>query len=237
MKLTVISSCIFGQQVFAGFSQIQAILNNETSGFARQLNDNYLQMFDYGCWCYDPATGFGKGRGKPLDEFDRECRNLAHNYECMILETIDGAQGACATEEPWTQTYSTENALQHLFTGNVEGVMDACVTDNAGDSCAVNVCKAEMKFATVAIFATSLDGYSSTKQHRSGFDAREEGSCDQLQKDTFEDFERTCCGAYPNRFPYKKTAGRDCCNDRTYDVNNLQCCKGTLTYVGDLCQA
>ena len=101
----------------------------------------------------------------------------------------------------------------------------------------MNVCKAEMKFAALTIFATGEDGYHPNKKHDNGFDPREDDVCEQIQRDNNEDFERVCCGNYPEKFPYKKTASRDCCNDRTYDVNNLQCCKGSLTYVGDICQA
>lgn len=236
--VSAFSSLFLAQSALADFAKIEQLLQNSTNlPSARQLNSNYLSLFDYGCWCYNPATGFGKGRGKPLDAFDTECRKLAHNYECLIIETVNNAENACENEEPWTTSYNLDPAgYMHIFNGNIDGVLDACITGNAGNVCATNVCKAELKFAAVTIAAAGMDGYSASKKHDNGFDAREEGKCEAAQRDTTEDFERECCGSYPEKFPYKRTASRGCCNDRTFDVNNLQCCKSSLTYVGDICQ-
>lgn len=37
--------------------------------------------------------------------------------------------------------------------------------------------------------------------------------------------EKQCCGTIPNRFPYKMSDSRKCCEGKTYDANLYQCCQ------------
>merc|ERR1711981_44882 len=43
-----------------------------------------------------------------------------------------------------------------------------------------------------------------------------------------------CCSSYPNRFPYKLKGGtRDCCVDRTFNTNLMECCtNGNVQLIG-----
>ena len=38
--------------------------------------------------------------------------------------------------------------------------------------------------------------------------------------------EMQCCGAYPERFPYKATISKKCCGSQTYNPFIMQCCSG-----------
>ena len=43
----------------------------------------------------------------------------------------------------------------------------------------------------------------------------------------------SCCGTYPNRFPFSsEDGGRGCCGDKTYNIGSLDCCSDTLNPVG-----
>lgn len=47
--------------------------------------------------------------------------------------------------------------------------------------------------------------------------------------------EKTCCGAYPKRFPYKKEHGRGCCGLKTYNLDMYECCDKDSSSIKQVC--
>lgn len=47
---------------------------------------------------------------------------------------------------------------------------------------------------------------------------------------------KSCCGSYPNRFPYKLGTSHQCCNNVLYNSVNEQCCQdGRTVSIGQMC--
>ena len=104
MKTGIISS-VLATTIFAGNAEIKEALGQiaENGTASRSLGGTVSDVGGYGCWCYIDST-HGKGRGKPLDELDAECKTLHHNYECLIMEGEMGDAGACV-DDPWEVNY------------------------------------------------------------------------------------------------------------------------------------
>ena len=67
----------------------------------------------------------------------------------------------------------------------------------------------------------NLDQFS----HRRGFDPSHDQGCPVKNGIKGVSGEKRCCGAYPNRFPFKTLDGdRACCGSRTYNTQLLNCC-------------
>jgi len=216
----------------ASFLQVQEILSSQNMTLDRGIPiDAVTNLFDYGCWCYNPDTGFGMGRGNGVDEFDKMCKVLAHNYECLIM---DGCTNN-GEEDPWAQTYEYPS-ITSIFTSDEAGILADCEANNAGDSCHQEICKAEMIFTARILYAIGATGFDSDLKHENGFDARAEGNCQKIEGAEVEDFTLECCGSYPTRRPYKQTESRQCCNGKTYNPDHLQCCQDSgLTAIGNIC--
>merc|ERR1719219_2851090 len=61
--------------------------------------------------------------------------------------------------------------------------------------------------------------------HAQGFDSSTDVGCPVKPGVHGSSGNKACCGAYPNRFPYKTLDGdRDCCGSRTYNTQILNCC-------------
>lgn len=97
-----------------------------------------LQIAEYGCWCYFDGK-YSTGRGKTVDEFDVECKNLHQNYACGSIDAIHDRDYHCI---PWEVQYNTFE-LSYRESTNVE---IECAKANAGDSCASRSCVSEMNF-------------------------------------------------------------------------------------------
>ena len=146
VKATIASSFI--GFAFAGFEQISNAL---TQAGVKVPGDRLVpapEFTNYGCWCYMDES-HGKGRGPPVDEFDALCKELHHNYECLIMETAAGANGSCAVD-PW-EVFPAEYSpplpiLVALFSLDLDTVLTACESEYADDACRMNVCKTELGF-------------------------------------------------------------------------------------------
>lgn len=223
VKATITSS-FFGF-AFAGFEQIGNAL---TQAGVKVPGDRLLashQFTNYGCWCYMDET-HGKGRGPPVDEFDALCKELHHNYECLLMETAAGTNGSCAVD-PWEVEYTTPMAvLLGIVNLDFDAVLAGCESEFADDECKMNVCKTEIGFG---VRQTILQNTAANRQdmyeHENGFMPLEGDNCPIKDNSDTGDNEKKCCGPYPNRFPYKTNGGdRGCCSTKTFDVNTLECC-------------
>ena len=101
-----------------------------------------------------------------------------------------------------------------------------CNSKNKRDPCAQQACIVERYFI-VQLFNLLLQagsGHDAMFSHGNGFDV--ELHCPIKQGIPSE---RSCCGEYPHRRPFKLFGGnRACCGDRTYSTVALECCSGDI---------
>ena len=116
------------------------------------------------------------------------------------------------------------NSLLYVSGATNADLNEGCVQANPNDLCAQRSCAVEGGFVQ-NLFAVFLSGaiidYVSFS-HVQGF----ESAIDCPTKSGPGAGSPTeCCGDYPFRFPYKTLNGeRGCCQKRTYNTNNLNCC-------------
>ena len=133
---------------------------------------------------------------------------------------------------PWDATYTRDiSVFMALFNEDESALITACETANAGDQCAISVCKTEMVFTIKIASASSVGKTESSLKHAKGFNPMEGDNC--VVKSGVES-ERSCCGFYPTRFPFKNYGGvNQCCGMKTYDSTVLECCpEEDLKFVG-----
>jgi len=228
MKTVGIISSVLATTIFAGNTEIREALGQiaENGTASRSLGGTVSDVGGYGCWCYIDST-HGKGRGKPLDELDAECKTLHHNYECLIMEGEMGGAGACV-DDPWEVNYNRDvNVFMAMFSLDESAVQTACEVANAGDVCASNVCKVEMSFSIRIAAHDTVGNTNPAFVHDKGFNPLTDETC-PIKSGTPS--ERSCCGSYPTRFPFKSYSGnRACCGAHTFDTSMLECCADSTT--------
>ena len=102
------TAILYTAAVEAGLTQMQDTLKNiatNTTGL-RSLTNNQLASYfmPYGCWCNfdsDKHNMAGRGRGKPMDDWDASCRVLQEGYECAAMD----AEARGDDCEPWAVGY------------------------------------------------------------------------------------------------------------------------------------
>ena len=119
-----------------------------------------------------------------------------------------------------------------LFNEDTKALKTACETANSGDQCAIDVCKTEMDFTIKIATATSVGKTNRDFKHDNGYNPLEDGNCPIKTGGVAS--ERSCCGEYPARFPFKNYDGvNKCCGMKTYDSSVLDCCTdGKLKFIG-----
>jgi len=102
-----------------------------------------------------------------------------------------------------------------------------CFERNA-DVCAAYACTVEGQFADNAFAFLLVTGGGinfDEFSHSNGFDAGHDAGCPVKVGAKGFSAQKECCGAYPQRYPFKTLDGeRACCGGRTYNTNLLNCC-------------
>lgn len=164
----------------------------------------------YGCWCYFQED-VGKGKSDPIDELDSICKVLHQGYECSMLDD--------PTCVPYDVQYNRPNVF---FIGSRDQIRSTCEALNTGDQCNIDACTVETNFVFMIFNAQSpSDDENQHKSDGTGFDI--EANCPISRGNNGE---KSCCGDYPDRFPYKSFGGtRACCGMGTYDTGIQECCE------------
>merc|ERR1712178_426709 len=184
-----------------------------TGAVANSLNDLINNHGAYGCWCYF-YDDVGRGKGTPVDEIDAFCKLLNEGYECAIRDSED--EGLSCV--PWEQDYNSG-------TGSGVNLGRSCAELNT-DPCAVRSCAVEGQFVQ-SLTALFLSGNSINYDEygHENFDPSHDVGCPVKPGVKGSSNAKACCGAYPNRFPFKTLDGdRACCGARTYNTQLLNCC-------------
>lgn len=173
-------------------------------------------LSDYGCWCYFEAN-HGAGRGKPIDELDSFCKTLHDGYECIMYDS-DQAGTPCI---PWEVAYNSAFGSGFPTGISLAELSSNCDNSNPPGSCAAWTCVVEGYFAQqFFLYATSGGIINNDNRHANGFEPKD--NC-PITKGPESD--KSCCGHYPKRAPFKTYSGnRSCCNGRTYNTDMFQCC-------------
>lgn len=181
--------------------------------FTGWIESSIEKLDSYGCWCY--FSTYGLGKGKPLSEIDNFCKQLHDGYECAMIES-ETETASCV---PWSTDYVSGYSV------GVDLLYDECRLRNLGDQCAINACTIEGNFV-LSMFDSvvgniGIDVINENYLHAEGFDPTE--NC-LTQPSIWS--ERSCCGDYPLRRPYKTFNGeRQCCGYNTFDATLYTCCE------------
>jgi len=200
-------------------------------GFSSFMLDNLEAIRFYGCWCYLDGD-WDLGKGPVQDGLDQECKNLVMNYRCMVMDALERGE----TCDPHLQDYTEYN----LFGGSND-VVGECETngnENAENSlCRIALCKADGEFS-LNLFSLmfqmggienneppyDLNMAHSNNELTPGGDFKPADECKYDYKGAGRS-DKECCGAHPNRFPFKTFNGeKACCGDRTYSTLTMKCC-------------
>jgi len=211
-------------------------------GFSSFMLDNMEAIRFYGCWCYLDGDTWDQGRGPVQDGLDQECKNLILNYRCMVMDALDRGE----TCDPVAQDYVPYN----LFGGSGD-VVNECENnvnkDNENPLCRIALCKADGEFS-LNLFTIMFQGgpiednvppYDLNMAHDNNV-LTPGGSFKPVDECKYDyrgagRSDKECCGAHPNRFPFKTFNGdKACCGDRTYNTLSLQCCAGDPDVVVDI---
>lgn len=223
--------------------KLEFLVKNRTSGnqmaLPRRLGLDFKTwgkyFVRYGCWCNFDSAGelTESGKGKPVDQYDEQCKRLRDNYQCIMLDeeaVIDGEM--C---KPWLQEYAS------IAVQDADGIAQACevvagkhgeVAETTGidafygnyngnsrqteyNKCVELACVVESHFVNKAseiIQPSDLSlvktGHNPVFEHDNGFDTKSQCVVEQGTHDS----ERECCGSYPDSVPYKPSI-RMCCPD------------------------
>lgn len=185
-------------------------------------------IWNYGCWCY-LDNNWGQGRGVPVNEVDSVCKILHDGYDCILHDhKVEYPGERC---DPWTVDYLPAVKLGR----KPEEVETECKKHN-NEICAQRTCIIEshfiLSFFNLAISKDHV--FEPFYKHDKGFNPDLEGNCPRVEG---RKSEKSCCGIYPVRYPFKTLNGqRQCCKRQTFDVNLRECCNDAVTGLGTCLQ-
>lgn len=213
-----------------GLAQLKAISENKTeseylaekaANGDRALEPALLSVAapidGYGCWCNFNAN-YHLSKGPVQDHNDAICKTLINGYHCGIIDGVEAGQ-PCDTP---TVAYNAYN----YFANFGDPVIQVCEGLNQG-TCERTACIVEGQFTFDFFtgFINQSPNDPNLKHSNNLFDPSTE--CTYAGGAGPSD--KTCCGAYPNRYPYKTfSGGRDCCGQVTFDTTSLQCCTNPI---------
>lgn len=206
--------------IFAGLAQMSAdmaaLAKNASSqpGMDRSvvgmLGDQIAQIDGYGCWCYFEEN-HGRGKSQPVNDVDSYCKQLHEGYDCAMIDAEESGLECVPWESDYNSSPSSEDTL-----------VSDCIRKNPDDECAKAACIVEGNFISKVFraFISGTSEHSSTFLHSEGFIV--DDNCPTQQGIQSE---KSCCGEWPTRHPFKTYDGeRGCCGSKTFDKNVLTCC-------------
>lgn len=188
--------------------------------FSGSFATTIASMNEMGCWCYFDDD-HGRGKGQPIDDLDGVCKTLHEGYECAMRD----AEAEGTTCVPWEVAYVS------AVGGATTTLQEACMDANPGNMCACRACTVEGNFveSLIAFFVIQGGSLNQANKHSNGFNPKTD--C-PIKAGGSGPSEKSCCGEYPNRFPFKTLGGdRSCCGSRTFSTLTLNCCDADASQV------
>ena len=188
----------------------------------------YFNYVDYGCYCM--ASG-KLNKGKPVDAIDTACRVHQKCYQCNEMD-YDGKV------PPGKKSKTKCDPIKTVYNYNVtRNEANGEPTINCNDdpnTCQRSVCECDKKFAMSLRYLE--DVYNPDFK---GDNFNYEQVCRHQGMGPGVPEADSCCGTYPDRFPYSSMAGRVCCENRempeaskTYSPSFKTCCNGQVKAIG-----
>lgn len=201
-----------------GYTEL--IKATKEAGNRNLLTTSIANVNGYGCWCYFDDS-VGNGKGVPMDLIDAECRNLHRGYECAVADFGAG----CV---PWEVTYFPVSGT--TFIASEGSVAAACTHVNtvltSFGPCAAAACAIETEFINEYTTITqTLNPAFETFSHSGAGSFNPGRNCVTNDQGTPDKGERSCCGTFPNRYPFKTYNGASaCCQGSIFKVATHKCC-------------
>jgi hypothetical protein len=245
-------SAIFSSAMSKSSSQQIAASALRSSGDDRNVMDLFTlsNIFEYGCWCH-----FGDdkpARGPSMDTVDGYCKRWYDSKDCIRIDNED-ATTTCDIAMQYEDVlaglqfpFDPTNDYDALCTAaNPDGIY----ADAEEGACARDNCKVDAYFLRDIFTHMSFNNLNHSLSVSFGFDT--DYTCrgivaNSLMPSTAAPFTTAapvvvttamggttatpiptwqCCGAFPDRFPYKTNNGaRGCCQGATYATALLECC-------------
>merc|ERR1712165_629129 len=226
MKLVSASLFLVGSAMADKWAKLGDLWN--ALGQSNNVNEDdrkIIELFtissvaNYGCWCR-----FGQYRpykGPAQDVVDTACKTWHQNYDCLNIDFNADGTTPCDMNTDYTDVITNINDPFDLATDYQAG----CAAVNA-DACAAEACHVDAVFIRDVVLFLADNTLNMTLSGWYGFDgtictgASAAGTTLNPPLPA-----QQCCGAYPNRFPYRTQNGnRACCVDTTYNTLVLECC-------------
>lgn len=234
-----------------------------SAGDDRNVMDLFTlsNIFEYGCWCH-----FGEdkpARGPSMDDVDGMCKRWYDSKDCIridneiaastcdiaiqyedVLATLsfpfdpthnyntlcatanpdgnyaDAEEGACARDNCEVDAYFLRAIFNHMAFNHLNHTLSVAFGFDKDFTCRGIVANSLMP-STAAPFTTAMPVAQTTAN----------GGTTATPIPTWQ-----CCGAFPDRFPYKTNQGaRDCCVATTFATALLECCSNGSTAVIGTC--
>merc|ERR1712048_202633 len=235
MKLVSAATLFFTGAMADKWGQLGDLWENTKSN--PNVNDDdrkIMELFtissvaNYGCWCrfnmYKPY------KGPAQDTVDEACEQFHKNYNCLHIDySTNTPFYRCGEDTPYVDVMTS---IADPFDDNTD-YETACASANGGaGNCESTACFVDAVFVRHIVNYLKDNTLNMTLSGWYGFDG---SACRNPAAITATPIPSTaCCGAYPDRFPYKTNSGaRECCVDTTYNVNVLECCaSGSLAVIG-----
>jgi len=188
---------------------------------------------DYGCFCY-PGTSeqVRYSPGVPIDEIDNTCRRLHRRWHCLENDSknsIDSIPDDCNRDgtQHGVSRYKW-HGVEDPITGHKEiicgshstGGYENVINKNQDIICKLRACQIERAFAEELV---ALDFDDWFDEAHTGMNGRGEcegepsvSSCGSTN--SCESLVDSCCGIYPDRFPFNDGGLKECCADGTVKV-------------------
>jgi hypothetical protein len=204
---------------------------------------------NYGCWCrfnmYKPY------KGTPQDTVDEACKQWYQNYDCLAND-FNTDTVVCNDDVEYADVITK---LSDPFLPTTDYAAE-CAIKNAGDDCAIEACHVDAVFIrhvfnfladnTLNMTLSGWYGFNGdicTGRVPGGTTAAPGAAATTMNPATTGAPGTTlnpplpakaCCGAYPNRYPYRTRGGdTQCCVATTFNVYLMECCAdNTLLPIG-----
>lgn len=169
---------------------------------------NLEKIWNYGCWC-NFNENLMKGVGQPLDIFDSLCKNYQNCLRCARYD-----ENLC---DPKTESFQAIGS----WAPSDEALLMKCSEANGSDDCKTYVCSCHTTLIAELIkllWIPNTPIVNPSFKHPS-FDPSTCGN-----NGGAGDNDHSCCGNYPERYPFA-LGQADCCdNKKIYQPMSHQCC-------------
>jgi len=191
------------------------------------IKASMANLMEFGCWC-NMASGFKKGRGKPVNALDAVCRNVNLNTQCLFIDGWREDDYHCDPYEieylPALHRMSTDAAELETQCQRFNGLIYDEDSNPAAKACAVRTCIVSTYLVAALVEFSVTAGYSFEEEYihlGREYKARDADGKMIVKEGTFnykkeceageiDDSPKRCCGLYPYRHYYQSDV-KECC--------------------------